>query len=176
MAITGTNTVMSQRDNWETDPVVVRALERILGFKFDVDVCGTIYNRKAPTVITKDPRLYYDCYIPGLRCHWDAMNTDWAVLGRYAFMNPPFTLKSSFISRAVSQAERGITVVGMVPAGICFGWYRKMEREASRILIPDKRINFIHPMYNKIMKGVNFETMIPIWEPGRRVDYVRVTL
>jgi hypothetical protein len=172
----GTNTKAHLRDLWETDPAVVRSLERVLGFKFDVDVAGTPFNRKAPSVITKDPRFFYDCQIPGLRCYWDALATDWSLLGRYAFMNPPFTMKAQFIHRAELMARRGMTVVGMVPAGVCFEWYRQMEKGVDRIIMPDRRINFIHPMFGQVMAGVNFETMIPVWEPGRRVEYVRVTL
>lgn len=177
MAIRGkSNTPPVMRDLWETDREVVRALEKNLGFRFDIDVCGTPENRRAPTVITVDPRWRHDCYIPGFRCHWDAFLTDWSALGRYAFMNPPFTLKGKFIHRAETMARRGMTIVGLVPVALCAGWYRHMEKGVTRIMVPERRINYVHPMTGAVMRGVNFETLVPIWEPGRPVDYVRIEL
>lgn len=177
MAVTnGSNTIINQKDIWETDPAVVRALECELGFRFDVDVCGTPFNRKAPWVITKDPRFFFDWSIPGLRCSWDAFATEWHKVGRYGWMNAPFSQKEKFIAMAEHFARRGMTVVGPLPVAMSATWYRDMEQGADRILVPDGRINYVHPMTGKIMKGVNFETVIAVWRPRKSVTVERISL
>lgn len=177
MAITnGTNTTAHLRDLWETDISVVRSLERQLGFKFDVDLAGTPFNRKAPWVITNDPRFRFDWQIPGLRCSWDAFKTDWSKLGRYGFLNCPFSLKHKFTPLCEHYSRKGMTIVSVLPVAIATGWWQKMERSAERILVPDKRINYIHPMTGVMMNGVNFETAFAIWQPRKHVIIERISI
>lgn len=171
MAITntGTNTPFNIKDYWMTDPEVVRRLEEVLGFQFDVDVCGSPGNKKAPKVIADEHWWRVHPYI-------DSLTYDWNSLGKYQFMNPPFTLKPAFLARAEQMARRGGVIVGMVPHAPATAWYREMEQGISEIYMPDKRVNYLHPITGKRMNGVNFETVFPIWKQKTVIHYGRFSL
>lgn len=170
MAIThATNTAASIKDLWSTPVEVVSRIEQILGIQFEVDVCGTPSNRKAPIVIT-------DATWWRIHPHINGLNTDWSRLGQYCFMNPPFSQKERWIAMAEYFSKKGLTTVGMLPVAKCATWYRHMEQGVSRLLMPDKRINYLHPLTGLPVKGVSFETVLPVWEPKRQITYERITL
>lgn len=171
MAVTSpTNTDALVKDMWGTDPRVVRALEDELGFLFDVDVCGTPVTRRAPEVIAEP------CWWR-VHPHIDMWTFDWWRLGRFGFMNPPFSQKDRACARAEHMARRhGMTIVGMLPHSPTTNWYRDMEFGVSRILMPDVRIQYIHPISNRLIKQVSFETTVALWEPRRTMAYERISL
>jgi hypothetical protein len=179
MAITNaTKTALPHKDIWETDPRIVRAIERLLGLRFELDICGTPHNAKAPRVITLDPRYRHDCNLPvrNPRIYWDALATDWHKLARVAWMNPPFTKKHLFIAKAEREARRGMIIIAPLPVATVTHWYRDMEQGADRLLMPERRVNYIHPMTGRIIGGCNFETVFAIWQPRTTIQIERITI
>lgn len=157
------------KDDWITPVKTVREIERETGIIFDVDVAGSLGNRKAPVVIC-------DEHWWRVNPHINALATDWSKLGRYAFMNPPFSLKLKFIRQAEQMACKHVTTVGIVPVALCAGWWKEMEQGCSEILIPDKRIQYIHPITGKVMKAPNFESAVVIWKPKTSINYGRIVI
>ncbi len=167
---TGTDTPFLIKDYWETQQETVDRLEEVMGFKFDVDVCGSPGSKKAPEVIA-------DEHWWRVHAHIDGLTFDWSRLGQRGFLNPPFSSKPQWLARAALMSQsRGMTVVGVVPHAPATAWYREMEQSTSRILSPDKRVAYIHPITGKVMKAPNFETVFPVWEPKKTISYERFSL
>ena len=172
-----TKTPFSARDLWQTDPRVVKWMERYFGIKFELDVCGSPFNRKAPKVCINCPSLRHDTkQLENLGIYWDGLNQPWHQMAKTAFMNPPFSAKEKWIAKAEQESRLGITVYGLAPIALATNWWRSMEQGAKKIAVPDKRINYINPMTDKILNGVSFETSIPIWEESRDVHIERVRI
>lgn len=179
MAITNAGgTPPIYRDLWKTDPRVVRWIEGMLGVKFDLDVCGDPYDKKrAPKVCIKDPRVVLDMpALEKLGFYWDGLAQPWHKMGETGFMNMPFQTKAQWIAKAERESRLGMLIAGISPVAMAAGWFRGMEQGVTYIKVPDRRINFINPMTMQIMKGVNFETVIPIWEERKSIRFERVVV
>lgn len=164
MTVTNPSTTKtSEKDHWATDPSDVAWLAEYFCSAFGLDPCASHDNAKAG--------VYFGEYIDGLSVRW----SDHASL---VFMNPPFSQKLKWYEKAHEEMLRGATTVAVAPVMLCAKWYQFVEETADIILIPNRRIKFLHPETGAIMDRPSFETVFPVWRPGVRgqARYVRIDI
>ena len=91
---------MAGKNYWETPWELVRACEARWG-KFELDVCASPENAKAPRLITEA--------LDGLSVGWDKL----------CWMNPPYTVGArsvigDWVQKAINEAEKGSTTVALL--------------------------------------------------------------
>jgi phage N-6-adenine-methyltransferase len=90
---------------WETPPDFYDRLNA--EFAFTLDVCASVENTKCGRFFT-----YHD----------DGLAQDWA--GETCWMNPPYGREiGKWMGKAVAEAEKGATVVCLVPARTDTAWW-----------------------------------------------------
>lgn len=92
----------SKSDLWETPQWLFDELNK--EFHFDIDVCATYENRKCGNWLGSGPGKIF---VDGLRHRWMDM-TCW--------MNPPYSQLKKWIKKASEEAQKGATVVCLLPA------------------------------------------------------------
>ena len=99
-------------DAWRTPRDLFESLDAEFGF--DVDVAATADN------CWKENYLGPDCGRPD---RTDALATAWAVMGPVCWMNPPYSQCRDFMRKAAAEAQRGATVVCLVPSRTDTRWW-----------------------------------------------------
>lgn len=93
----------SHRQDWETpDSIFVPLNEE---FHFTLDVCATSGNAKCSEFFTEDE---------------DGLEQDWHGI---CWMNPPFGVQSKWVKKAYEEAQRGTTIVCLLPARTNTNWW-----------------------------------------------------
>jgi len=159
----------SDNDLAMTPMWLIRQLESLTRLTISLDVCCSAETARAPTYFDED---------------FDALSQSWKTgplasgLGA-AWMNPPFSKATKFVSYASEEARNGAIVIGCVKDAPDVDWYQEfVEREAIVIYKPTSRVNFLKPdgsvfMYlnkrtGKMEKSsANFPICFPIWTPIR---------
>ena len=133
---------LSGNDDWSTPQHVFDALDAEFGFT--VDVCASESNRKC--------ERYFDREADGLA-------QDWA--GEVCWMNPPYGRGiGKWVRKAADSAERGATVVGLLPNRTDTGWWQDVMR-ASEIRLVRGRLKF-----GGAGKGAPFGSAVAVWTEG----------
>lgn len=97
----------SVTDEWGTPPEVFEPL--LAEFGMDLDVCASPGRELLP--------CYYSPENNGL-------SRPWASLAACAWMNPPYGRTiSAWVAKAVEEAQRGCTVVALLPARTDTRWW-----------------------------------------------------
>lgn len=112
-------------DSLETPWYIVRYCEQIEGEEFDLDVCATERNRKAP--------LYFDESTDGLRKDWHG----------YVWCNPPYSRGNiaKWVDKVIEQRRNIERCWMLLPAKTDTKWFAKIA-EDSQILLLTGRIKF----------------------------------
>jgi phage N-6-adenine-methyltransferase len=144
--------------DWGTPAEVFDPLDRYFGFC--LDVCASAENAKVPS-------NYFGLdHVDAARRN--ALAADWRTaaasggfdlpaglqlfegkrIGATAFMNPPFSRElhipiEPWIAKACYEAERGLTVVGLVPASVQTAWWKRWVRRADEIWFVQHRIRYV---------------------------------
>ena len=115
----------SATDNWATPPAVFAALDSEFGFT--LDACASAANAKCAR--------YFDQAVDGLAQDW-APETTW--------LNPPYgRVIGDWMAKAADEAERGATVVCLVPARPDTRWWQEQVMpRASEIRFVRGRLKF----------------------------------
>lgn len=96
----------SKTDLWSTPQDFFDELNK--RYQFDVDVCATTENAKVDTYFTKE--------INGLEQDWSKYKMCW--------MNPPYGREiGKWIEKAYSEAQKGTTVIALLPARTDTRWF-----------------------------------------------------
>jgi len=101
----------SKNQAWETPPELIKWIENKFDVKFTLDAAGSLENKKARFVITKDMNALEHDWMTG---HGDGTDHVW--------LNPPFghggKLQRQFIEKAVSETAIGncASVYALIPA------------------------------------------------------------
>lgn len=178
-----------ERDLAQTPQTIVQAIADFLGFTFLIDACASRATRKA--------RYYYglDGAAGGCPIGDDGLSADWAGdLRRLAYplngracsvpnvpavwMNPEFRGVGTWLAKARASALAGAPVVGCVKDAADTDWFRRMEYEATFLLVPDGRIQYIRPDGARFVRwnrrtnqyelsGPNFHSVFPVYLPFR---------
>lgn len=127
-------------DDWETPDFLFEKINRV--FRFDLDVCATIENRKVPRF-----------FGPGSSLAEDALNTDWCAYGERAWCNPPYVLWPDFVRLAAEYAPGGLTTVVLVPPRTDTISFHKFVPLASEIIFLQGRVSFVQDGEEKSGNG-----------------------
>lgn len=120
----------AEKDCSQTPWYLIRALERIAGRKFDLDVCALASTAKAEHYYSLDERGE-DC----LKLDWETLN----------WCNPPFSNITPFVEKAAEQAARGCTTYMIMPASPETGYVRMAKSFADTVIEMPYRIKFTRP-------------------------------
>lgn len=82
------------------------------------------------------------------------------------FVNPPYSDPLPFVKRAAELKEAGYLVVMLLPADKSTKWYKVIQENATEVIdIIGGRINFLHPVTGKEVKGNNKGSMVAVFDP-----------
>lgn len=96
-----------------------------VGFSFDLDVCATAENAKAPRFFTKE--------VDGLQQEWRGC----------CWMNPPYGREiGKWIKKAAESARNGVTVVCLVPARTDTAWWHDYIKPFATVDFIRGRLKF----------------------------------
>lgn len=114
----------SATDDWATPPHVFAALDAEFGF--DLDVCASAQNAKCTR--------FYTAADDGLAQAWTG--TCW--------MNPPYGRGiGAWMKKAADAADKGATVVCLVPARTCtIWWHEQVMARAKEVRLVRGRLRF----------------------------------
>lgn len=124
-------------------------------YQFDVDVAASDEHHLVDKYFTKEN---------------SALTADqWCHIRGFAFCNPPYSKGNieAFLEKAIEQRnEHGITTVFVIPEFNGEARTRVILKEAARVIHFNQRVNFIHPITGKEVKGNSRGTMIAIIDNG----------
>jgi len=149
------------KDEWETPQELWDNLNAI--FKFDLDAASSFKNHKTPIYFTKE---------------MDSLEMPWSISESAVWCNPPFSLKKLFVQKAALEAEKGLTIVMILPATVDVGWFHKyVMTSASEIYFFRGRVQYDSPLEEE-KHGCTFPSMLIVWRPnsnGIQVKSMSVT-
>lgn len=115
---------MAGKNFWETPWNLVRACEARWG-KFDLDVCASLENAKAPN--------FHSEGTDGLVGSWFSFN------GYKCWMNPPYAdadkkpVIGKWVQKAIDEAEKGSTTVALLVNDPSTKWFRLVQDHAAEL-------------------------------------------
>lgn len=120
----------SERDDWETPPILFRQLNE--KYHFTLDVCATKENAKCQRYFTKEE---------------NGLEQDW---GRHsAFMNPPYGRAIiNWVRKAYLASQQGATVVCLLPSRTDTAWWHDYVIPYGKITFLRGRIRFVDALYS----------------------------
>lgn len=136
----------SKKQDWETPQDFFDKLDK--EFNFDLDVCATQKNAKCEPFISPED---------------NSLSCDWSANGSVCWMNPPYGRDlGDWIKKAFEEAQKGCTVVALIPSRTDTKYFHKYI-----YLKPTVEIRFI-PGRIKFVGADNsapFPSMIVIFRP-----------
>jgi len=131
----------SGNDLCMTPPSLIRIIEREFG-----DVYGGYF----------DPcPANWDGEVDGLEIDWP--------LDVLSFVNPPYSNLAAWAKKCREQAERGCTVVLLIPPRTCTTYFHDYIYESAELRFIRGRVKFHDPQTGKAMKTAPFPSMLCIW-------------
>ena len=116
----------SRSEEWATPQALFDLLDA--EFHFTLDPCATAANAKCDRYYTKGK---------------DGLAYSWA--GEVVFMNPPYCGQTErWMAKAVSQWEKGATVVALVRAQTDSAWWHIYAMRATEIRFIERKIAFVN--------------------------------
>lgn len=116
-----------ESDEWETPQDLYDALN--LEFKFSLDAAATQENRKCLHYISRES---------------DALTAPWFdIVGtKPIWLNPPYSKIRQFMEKAYREAEKGCTVVCLIPSRTDTRWWHDYVMKAQEIRLIKGRLKF----------------------------------
>lgn len=116
-----------ESDEWETPQDLYDALN--LEFKFSLDAAATQENRKCLHYIPRES---------------DALTAPWFdIVGtKPIWLNPPYSKIGQFMEKAYREAEKGCTVVCLIPSRTDTRWWHDYVMKAQEIRLIKGRLKF----------------------------------
>ena len=138
----------NDHERWQTPPEIFNPL--MAEFAFDLDAA-------ADDVTTRVPRHLVDALDP----------REWP--GSVVWMNPPYGRKlDPFVRRAADEADKGKTVVALIPFRCRAAWWHEsIIGRASEVRCVRKRIKFIRPDGSRGKSTGSCDSCIVVWRGGR---------
>lgn len=135
---------------WATPRWVIEPLDAEFGF--DVDVCATASNAKAPSYFSKREN--------GL------LVPRWGAPGSNAWMNCPYCQAPLWAAKAWDQSRLAITVVGLFPSNrMEQPWWTEYVCRAAEVRPIRKRVSHIPPP-GVTASSPRFGSAVVIWRPN----------
>jgi phage N-6-adenine-methyltransferase len=117
----------SGRDAWSSPWPLVRYLaKRYAGGRFDLDVCASAYNAKAPLYLTIEEDALKTPW-DGTAARGDLFDGQWRPSN--VWFQPPYNpaLLEAMVERALEQTlEHQLTTVGLLPVRSDRAWFRRL--------------------------------------------------
>jgi len=116
-----------ESDEWETPQDLYDSLN--LEFKFSLDAAATQENRKCLHYIPRES---------------DSLTAPWFdIVGtKPIWLNPPYSKIRQFMEKAYREAERGCTVVCLIPSRTDTRWWHDYVMKAQEIRLIKGRLKF----------------------------------
>lgn len=151
------NTKKNIKDLWNTTEEAVLDARDLVKKTFVLDACSSTGAQKVPQYITPEQ---------------DTFKTDWGQYvkpGDAVWMNPPFSLKQSFLKLAREKSDKHtIDVCVMVPLVMASKWWMEcVYGHATKVFIPDTRYHYINHETKKPMKEVPFASCFVLFSPQK---------
>ena len=141
-------------DEWSTPQGLFDELDAEFGF--DIDAAASAENAKCD--------VWYGDKIDALALK------SWATVPSSVWLNPPYSRVREFIGKAAEQAQRGHSVVCLVPARTDTRWWHEHVWSADHLPYPHVEIRFIKGRL-KFGEGKNsapFPSVVVIFRPPDR--------
>lgn len=157
----------SEADNSQTPQWLINQLQDIVNIKIIHDVCARENSAKAESYWTKEDDALIMNWLHQIPTN-SAKDAFW--------MNPPFSKAKDFTTKAADEALKGVVTLGCCVHAPDRTWFQEMEKRATFIYVPDKRIQFLKhdgtPFTRKdpkngkeVRSGANFPLCFPLWTP-----------
>jgi phage N-6-adenine-methyltransferase len=114
-------------DEWSTPQEFFDGLHR--EFHFDVDAAASAENAKCS--------VWYGDKVDALALE------NWATVPSSVWLNPPYSRVREFVAKAAEQAERGHSVVCLVPSRTDTRWWHEHIWSADHLPYPNVEIRFV---------------------------------
>jgi phage N-6-adenine-methyltransferase len=139
---------VSDKERWQTPPEIWNQIHA--EFNFDLDAF-------ADDVTKRVPRYMQDAL--GSQ-EWD---------GEVVWMNPPYGSKlAKCVARGADEADKGKTVVALIPFRCRGGWWHKsVLGRASEVRCIRKRVSFIRPDGSRGNHTGACDSCLVIWHGGK---------
>lgn len=141
-----TNVMFSSVDlSWETPPTLFNILN--MEFNFTLDPCCTKQTAKCKKYFTEVE---------------DGLIQDWSQ--DIVFVNPPYGRQlGKWVEKASKEAEKGATVVMLIPARTDTRWFHDFIYNKAEIRFLKGRVKFLQN--KKELNAAPFPTMLVIFKP-----------
>lgn len=145
----------SGKDYWNTPPEVFDFIKNGLRLNIDLDACAENGSQKSALYINEE---------------MDAFKTNWIEAAKkenpVVFVNPPFSKKREFLNMIQHYYQNGCTVIAVIPAEPCTGWWRfGVDGKAVAVYYPKSRISYINNETKKKEGSPNFPSAICLFAP-----------
>jgi phage N-6-adenine-methyltransferase len=132
--------------HWATPPEIFDPLHA--EFDFTLDPCATPETAKCARFFTETD---------------DGLAQDWSA--ERVFMNPPYGRElPAWTRKAVSEAERGALVVGLLPASTDLGWWHEdVLRAGAEVRFIRGRVRFL--LAGRRWANAFMPSVIVVWRP-----------
>src|SRR5678816_3104738 len=120
----------ASKQDYGTPWWLIRAIEKQLGRKFDVDLAASPENMKAVECLTKKH---------------DSLNYPWAETfdDKLCWLNPPFARIAPWVEKAYEETrESHLKIVMLVPAAVGSNWFANFVYDKARVLFLRPRFAF----------------------------------
>jgi phage N-6-adenine-methyltransferase len=122
------------------------------GKPFDLDAAGSVTNKRAMRVFTKQT---------------SALEHEWitkAQAGSFVWLNPPYSQIKAFVRRTAEQVKRyNYTVPMLVPARTDTEWFHEACSTAQNIYFIKGRLHFVSEDGIPSEDGAGFPSCLIIW-------------
>ena len=157
-------------DDWETPPAVFDALDQEFGF--EMDAAARLDNAKMQPCLTPEQDAlvsdWYEAFFGGDR-EIARINRAAGVVAPICWLNPPYSRVRAFIAKAAEEAQKGCTVVCLVPARTDTRWWhdhvwdrdRHCPRHGVEVRFLKGRLRFVGAAH-----GAPFPSVIVVFRPA----------
>lgn len=140
----------SKTDDWSTPQDLFDILNS--RFPFELDVCASASNAKAPKFFTRE--------VDGLKQEWIVQ------CGRFWFMNPPYGRTIAlWVAKAAAEAARGFPGVCLLPARTDTKWFQTFVYPVLRARPDDVEFLAGRLKFGGAKHGAPFPSVIVVFRP-----------
>jgi len=117
---------MMTSKEWITPDIFFKRCSVAFG-KFDLDVAADENNAKCDLSLTEGDNA--------LSINWSKYLSDREIYTKHIWCNPPYHKLISWVSKSIEEAERGCTVVMLLPWGRWAKWHELIVRHAEMVRV-----------------------------------------